>query len=88
MLPFWLLVPSLVRGAALLLMQCPYYQHTGAHFADFGRMTGRVNPLVLIQWLTGLVHRTLGSQATTLTAKPTLGYMEEVRPQLFPSMHH
>ena len=40
MLPFWLLVASLVRDAAMQLMQCPYYQYTGAHFADLGRMTG------------------------------------------------
>ena len=39
-LPFWLLVASLVRGAAMLLMHCPYYQYTGAHFADLERMTG------------------------------------------------
>ena len=25
---------------AMLLMQCPPYQCTGAHFADLGRMTG------------------------------------------------
>ena len=39
-LPFWLLVASLVRGVAMLLMQCPDYQYTGAHFADLRRMTG------------------------------------------------
>ena len=39
-LPFWLLVAPLVRGAAMPLMQCPYYQYIGAHFADLGRMTG------------------------------------------------
>ena len=70
-LPFWLLVASLVRGAAMPLMQCPYYQYTGAHFANFRRMTGWVNPLVLIQWPTELELRTLGSQATTFTVKPT-----------------
>ena len=26
--------------AAMPLMQCPPYQYTGAHFDDFGRMTG------------------------------------------------
>ena len=39
-LPFWLLVASLVRGKAMPLMQCPYYKYTCAHFADLGRMTG------------------------------------------------
>ena len=39
-LPFWLLVASLVRGVAVPLMHCPYYQYTGAHFTDLGRMTG------------------------------------------------
>ena len=37
---FWLLVASLVKDAAMLLMQCPYYQYTGTHFADLGRMSG------------------------------------------------
>jgi len=37
---FWLLAASLVRGADMPLMQCPYYQYTGTHFADLGRMTG------------------------------------------------
>ena len=46
--PFWLLVASLVRGMALPLLQCPYYQHTGVYFSDL-RTTGWVNPLVLIQ---------------------------------------
>jgi len=36
----WLLVPSLVEGAAVPLIQCPYYQYNGACFADLGRMTG------------------------------------------------
>ena len=40
MLPFWLLVASLVRGTATPLMQCPYYQYTGAHFTKLRRMTG------------------------------------------------
>ena len=71
--PFWLLVASLVRGVDMPLMQCPYYQCTGTHFTDLGRMTGWVNPLVLIQRKTGLELRTLGSQATTITAKPTSG---------------
>ena len=30
----WLLVASLVEGAAMPLTQCPFYQYTGAHFAD------------------------------------------------------
>ena len=37
---FWLLVASLVRGVAMPLMQCPYYQYTGANFADLGSKTG------------------------------------------------
>ena len=36
---FWLLVASLVMGAAMPLMQYPYYHYTGAHFADL-RITG------------------------------------------------
>ena len=72
--PFWLLVASLVRGADMPLIQCPHYHNTGTHFADLKRMTGWVNPLVLIQRPMGLDLRTLGSQATTITAKPTPGY--------------
>ena len=61
--------------AAMLLMQCPPYQYTGAHFADLGRMTGWLNLLVyLIQQPTGLELRILVSQANTLTTKPTPGY--------------
>ena len=37
---FWLLVASVDRGVAMSLMQCPYYQYTGTHFANLGRMTG------------------------------------------------
>ena len=73
MLPFWLLVASLAWSAAIPLMQCPYYQYTGAHFADNGRMASWVNPLVLVQWTTGLKLITQGSLDTTLTAKPTPG---------------
>ena len=61
--------------AAMPLMQCPPYKYTGAYFADFGRMTDRVNLLVyfVIQRPTGLELRTLGSKAATLTTKPTPG---------------
>ena len=38
--PFWLLVASLVRCTAMPLKQVPYYQYTGAHFADLRRMPG------------------------------------------------
>ena len=38
--PFWLLVAQLVRGAAMPLMQCPYYQFTATHFADLRQMAG------------------------------------------------
>ena len=34
------------------------------YFTDLGRMTGWVNPLMLIQWKTGLELRTLGPQAS------------------------
>ena len=72
-LPFWLLVASFVRSAAVPLLQCPNYQYTGAHFTDLGRMAGWINPQVLIQWPTGLELRTRGSQAITPTTKPTPG---------------
>ena len=45
-------------------MQCSYYQYTGAHFTDLGRMKCFVIPLVLIQRPEGLELRTLGSQAS------------------------
>ena len=72
-LPFWLLVASLVRGTAMPLMQFPYYQYTGSHFTNLRRMTGWVNRVVLIQWKTGLKLKNLGSQATTQNTKPTPG---------------
>ena len=43
----WVLVASLDRDLAMPLIQCPYCQYTGTHFADFGRMTGRVKPIHL-----------------------------------------
>jgi len=40
-----LLVASFSRGeTAVPLMQCPYHQYTGTHFADLRRMISSVNP--------------------------------------------
>ena len=39
-------VTSLAEGVVVPLMKCSYYQYTGTHFANLGRMTGWVNLLV------------------------------------------
>ena len=68
-------IPDLINPSIIPSLRVqPFGCYTGTHFAVLRRMTGWVNPLVLIQWITGLELRTWGSQATTLTTKQTPGF--------------
>ena len=70
---FWLLVASLVGAWICRWCSAPITSALVLILPTSERMTGWVKSLVLIQQSTGLELRSLGSQATTLIARPTPG---------------